>query len=165
MEAMERAMELTPVLGELGFNERHSFNGLLQVTTDGGPSIGESPQTRGLWYAEAVWVKDGPGVGKVLADMMSDGVSDLDISGIDVARFYPVQKTPTYIHDRCYEAAFKIYNPPVHTPQVQSAGTAQPSPGSHGEQLPPQSMSVSLPLATPSLQFGAWQMPPVHTPL
>lgn len=122
MDAMERAMELTPILGELGYNERHSFNGLLQVTTDGGPSIGESPETRGLWYAEAVWVKDGPGVGKVLADMMTDGGSELDISGIDVARFYPVQKTPSYIHDRCYEAAFKIYNPPVHTREPYSMG-------------------------------------------
>ena len=40
MAPLERAMELTPILAELGFNESHSFNGLLQVTTDGGPSIG-----------------------------------------------------------------------------------------------------------------------------
>ena len=30
MEPLERAMELTPILTELGFNESHSFNGLLQ---------------------------------------------------------------------------------------------------------------------------------------
>ena len=56
MEPLERAMELTPILGEIGYNEKHSFNGLLQVTTDGGASIGESVKTRGLWYAIAVWV-------------------------------------------------------------------------------------------------------------
>ena len=39
LEPLERAMELTPILGELGYNEGHSFNGLLQTTTDGGPSI------------------------------------------------------------------------------------------------------------------------------
>ncbi len=122
MEPLERAMELTPILGELGFDERHSFNGLLQVTTDGGPSVGESPKTRGLWYAEAVWVKDGPGIGKVLADMMTDGETEVDINSIDVARFYPIQKTPTYIHDRCYESAFKIYNPAVHTREPYSKG-------------------------------------------
>ncbi len=66
IEPLERAMELTPILGELGWNDKHSFNGLLQVTADGGPSIGESPQTRGLWYAESVWVKDAPGIAKVL---------------------------------------------------------------------------------------------------
>jgi len=29
---LERAMELTPILGELGYDEKRSFNGLLQVT-------------------------------------------------------------------------------------------------------------------------------------
>jgi glycine cleavage system aminomethyltransferase T/glycine/D-amino acid oxidase-like deaminating enzyme len=114
MEPLERAMELTPILGELGFDEKRSYNGLLQVTADGGPSIGESPQVRGLWYGESVWVKDGPGTGKVLADWMTDGRTELDHHGIDVARYYPFQKTEGFIHDRCYETAFKIYNPPVH---------------------------------------------------
>ena len=122
LEPLERAIELTPILGELGFKDDHSFNGLLQVTADGGPSIGESPDVRGLWYAEAVWVKDGPGVGKVLADMMTDGLTDVDIHGIDVARHYPIQKTPTYIHDRCYETAFKIYNPAVHNREPYTKG-------------------------------------------
>ena len=115
-------MELTPILGELGWNERHSFNGLLQVTADGGPSIGESPKTRGLWYAEAVWVKDGPGVAKVLVDMMTDGVAEMDINSIDIARYYAMQKTPEYIRGRCYESAFKIYNPAVHNREPYTQG-------------------------------------------
>ena len=122
MEPLERAIELTPILGELGWDEKQSFNGLLQVTADGGPSIGESPEIRGMWYAESVWVKDAPGIGKVLADMMTDGITDLDIHGIDVARYYPIQKTPTYIHDRCYETAFKIYNPAVHNREPYTKG-------------------------------------------
>jgi glycine/D-amino acid oxidase-like deaminating enzyme len=48
IEPLERAMELTPILAELGYDEKRSFNGLLQVTTDGGPSIGESQKVRGL---------------------------------------------------------------------------------------------------------------------
>ena len=108
MAPLERAMELTPILGELGFDERQSFNGLLQVTADGGPSIGESPDVRGLWYCESVWVKDGPGTGKVIADWMTDGRTELDHHGMDVARYYPFQKTEDYIRDRCYETAFKI---------------------------------------------------------
>ena len=122
MEPLERAIELTPILGELGYKDDHSFNGLLQVTADGGPSIGESPDVRGLWYAEAVWVKDGPGIAKVLVDMMTDGLTDVDIHGIDVARYYPIQKTPSYIHDRCYETAFKIYNPAVHNREPYTKG-------------------------------------------
>ena len=122
MEPLERAIELTPILGELGWDDKQSFNGLLQVTADGGPSIGESPETRGLWYAESVWVKDAPGIGKVLADMMTDGITEVDIHGIDVARYYPIQKTPSYIHDRCYETAFKIYNPAVHNREPYTKG-------------------------------------------
>lgn len=43
---LERATELAPILGELGWNEGHSFDGLLQTATDGGPSIGESQKAR-----------------------------------------------------------------------------------------------------------------------
>ena len=121
MTPLERAMELTPILGELGFDERRSFNGLLQVTADGGPSIGESPDVRGLWYCESVWVKDGPGTGKVLADWMTDGRTEIDNHSIDIARYYPFQKTERYIRDRCYETAFKIYNPPVHNREPYTA--------------------------------------------
>ncbi|MEM7257022.1 MAG: FAD-binding oxidoreductase, partial [Pseudomonadota bacterium] len=83
LEPLERAIELTPILGELGFDEKRSFNGLLQVTADGGPSIGESAKTQGLWYAVSVWVKDGPGTGKLIADWMTDGMTELDHSSID----------------------------------------------------------------------------------
>ena len=115
MAPLERAMELTPILGELGFDERRSINGLLQVPADGGPSIGESPDGRCLWYCVSVWVIDGPGTGKVLADWMTDGRTELDNHGIDVARYYPFQKTESYIEGRCYETAFKIYKKSMKT--------------------------------------------------
>jgi len=122
IEPLERAMELTPVLGELGFDEKRSFNGLLQVTADGGPSIGESARVQGLWYAVSVWVKDGPGTGKVIADWMTDGCTEIDHNSIDVTRFYPFQQEEQYIHDRCYETAFKIYNPAVHNREPYTKG-------------------------------------------
>ncbi|WP_416140150.1 GcvT family protein [Halomonas sp. HK25] len=121
-EAFERAIELTPVLGELGWDEKHSFNGLLSVTSDGGSLVGEAPETRGLWCCEAVWVKDGPGMGKVLADWLTHGRPELDPSGIDIARFYPVQKTPHHAFGRCREIAQKIYDPPVHPREPFESG-------------------------------------------
>lgn len=121
MEPLERAMELTPILAELGYDEKWSFNGLLQVTADGGPSIGESPNVRGLWYVQSVWVKDGPGTGKIVADWMTDGRTHIDHHGIDIARYYPFQREEQYIHDRCYESAFKVYNPPVHNREPYTA--------------------------------------------
>ncbi len=122
IEPLERAMELTPILGELGYNEGHSFNGLLQVTTDGGPSMGESQKVRGLWYAVAIWVKDGPGMGKLIADWMTDGRTEIDHNKIDFARFYPHQMEEQFIHDRCTETAMKVYNPAVHPREPFSKG-------------------------------------------
>ena len=121
IEPLERAMELTPILGELGYNEGHSFNGLLQTTTDGGPSMGESQKVRGLWYAVGIWVKDGPGMGKLIADWMTDGRTAIDHNRIDYARFNPFQLDEKFIEERCTETACKIYNPPVH-PREPFAG-------------------------------------------
>ena len=111
---LERAIELTPVLGDLGYNESHSFNGLLQTTTDGGPSIGESRKVRGLWYAVAIWVKDAPGMAKLVADWITDGRTAIDHAAIDYARFSDFQLEEDFIKARCTETAAKIYNPPVH---------------------------------------------------
>lgn len=94
---------------------------MLQVTADGGPSIGESPDVRGLWYCESVSVKDAPGTAKILADWMTDGRTEFDHHAIDIARYYPFQKTEDYIRARCYETAFKIYNPPVHNCEPYTA--------------------------------------------
>jgi glycine cleavage system aminomethyltransferase T/glycine/D-amino acid oxidase-like deaminating enzyme len=119
---LERAIELTPILGELGYDERRSFNGLLQVTSDGGPSMGESQKVRGLWYAVAIWVKDAPGMGKLIADWMTDGRTEIDHAKIDYARFYPHQLEEAFIEGRCREAAQKVYNPAVHPREPYATG-------------------------------------------
>lgn len=121
LSPLERAIELTPILGELGYNESHSFNGLLQTTTDGGPSIGESQKVRGLWYAVAIWVKDAPGMAKLVADWITDGRTGIDHASIDYSRFNPFALEEKFIEERCIETASKIYNPPVH-PREPFAG-------------------------------------------
>jgi glycine/D-amino acid oxidase-like deaminating enzyme len=78
MDAFERAIELTPVLGELGWEERRSFNGLLSITPDSSSIIGESTEVKNLWLCEAVWVKEGPGAGKLLAEWMTHGRTEQD---------------------------------------------------------------------------------------
>lgn len=118
----ERVAETMPILGELGWDEHKSFNGLLSVTVDGSSLVGEAPDTRGLWFCEAVWVKDGPGMGKVLADWMTTGQPEVDPHGIDIARFYPIQKSRAYIQARCGESARKIYTPPVHPREPYAGG-------------------------------------------
>lgn len=122
IEPLEKAIELTPILAELGYDERRSFNGLLQVSAAGGASIGESQKVRGLWYAVGIWVKDGPGYGKLVADWMTDGRTEIDHASIDFARFYPHQLTEDFIAGRCGEAAQKIYTPAVHPREPYATG-------------------------------------------
>lgn len=122
IEPLEKAMELTPILSELGYNENWSFNGLLQVSAAGGPSCGESQKVRGLWYCVAIWVKDGPGYGKLIADWMTDGRTEIDHASIDYSRFYAHQTREEFIEGRCYEAAQKIYFPAIHPREPYANG-------------------------------------------
>ena len=62
---LEQALELMPdILGNPEVGIRYAINGLLSLTPDGYPILGESPEVGGLWSAAAVWVKEGPGVGR-----------------------------------------------------------------------------------------------------
>ena len=122
IEPLERAIALTPILGELGYNESHSFNGLLQVSAAGGASCGESQKVRGLWYCVGIWVKDGPGYGKLIADWMTDGRTEIDHNSIDYARFYQHQLDEKFIEGRTREAAQKIYYPAIHPREPYATG-------------------------------------------
>ena len=113
-EPLEKAFETTPILNELGWDEKSSFNGLLSVTPDAGSLIGESPEVRGFWMCEAVWVKDGPGCARLCAESMMHGKTQVDMHAFDIARFYPVQKEKEFVKTRSFENAQTIYTPAVH---------------------------------------------------
>ena len=113
-EPLERAFETTPILNELGWDERGSFNGLLSVTADAGSLIGESPEVRGFWLCEAVWVKDGPGCARLCAEWMTTGKTQMDMHSFDISRFYPAQKDKNFVKARSYENAQTVYTPAVH---------------------------------------------------
>jgi len=107
---MEHALQLFPrVLDREDVGVRHAINGLLSLTPDGGPALGETPECKGLWSAAAVWIKEGPGVGRMLAQWMTDGVTEIDLHGADIARFYPAQRTTTNVRARAGEGFNKTY--------------------------------------------------------
>ena len=113
-EPLEKAFETTPILSELGWDEKSSFNGLLSVTVDAGSLIGESPEVRGFWLCEAVWVKDGPGCARLCAEAMVNGKTQVDMHSFDISRFYPHQKEKEYVKTRAFENSQTIYTPAVH---------------------------------------------------
>ena len=90
---MEQALELMPeIVGDESVGIKYAINGLLSLTPDGLPLLGETPEVKGLWSAAAVWVKEGPGVGKSVAEWMVLGQPEIDLQSSDVARFYPCQR-------------------------------------------------------------------------
>lgn len=86
-----------------------AINGLLSLTPDGAPLIGQTPEVAGLWSAAAVWIKEGAGVGRMLAEWITDGASEIDPHGVDVARFHPQARSATHVRARCAEGFPKIY--------------------------------------------------------
>ena len=109
-EQMEHALELMPeLLDTPGAGVKHAINGLLSLTPDAAPLLGETPEVKGLWSAAAVWIKEGPGVGRVMAELMTDGVAFMDIHGADIARFTPNQRTDFHVKARANEHFNKTY--------------------------------------------------------
>ena len=107
---LETALELMPeALGADGAEIRYAINGLLSLTPDGAPVLGETPEVAGLWSAAAVWIKEGPGVGRALAEWMTHGFPEIDLHHSDVARFHAHQRTREHVRARTSESFIKTY--------------------------------------------------------
>jgi glycine cleavage system aminomethyltransferase T/glycine/D-amino acid oxidase-like deaminating enzyme len=109
-QQLEDALELVPeVLGDESVGIKYAINGLLSLTPDGLPLLGEAPEVQGLWSAAAVWVKEGPGVGRAVAEWLTNGESEIDLQSSDIARFYDEQKTLENVQARASEGFNKTY--------------------------------------------------------
>ena len=97
------------LLGDERVGIRYAINGLISMTPDGHPLLGETPEVAGLWSAAASWIKEGPGVGRAVAEWMSGQVPGIDVFEADVARFYPAQQTVTHVVNRAREGFNKMY--------------------------------------------------------
>ena len=107
---MEHALELMPsIVGDESVGIKYAVNGILSLTPDGMPILGELPEVKGLWSASAVWVKEGPGVGKSIAEWMVHGESHIDLHSSDAARFWEHQKTSVHVKARTSEGFNKTY--------------------------------------------------------
>ena len=105
---MEQAIELMDMLGDAEI--KYAINGLLSLTPDAMPCLGETVEVRNLWSAAAVWVKEGPGMAQVVAEWMTYGSPRIiDAHGADIARFYPEERGDEHIWARSAEHFNKTY--------------------------------------------------------
>ncbi len=110
VQQMEHALELMPeIVGDESVGIKYAINGLLSLTADGMPLLGETPEVGGLWSAAAVWVKEGPGVGRALAEWMVEGEPEIDLHSSDISRFHEHQKSVDHVRARAREHFNKTY--------------------------------------------------------
>jgi glycine cleavage system aminomethyltransferase T/glycine/D-amino acid oxidase-like deaminating enzyme len=108
--SLERALELIPeILGDERVGIRYAINGLLSLTPDGFPILGETPEVKGLWSAAAIWIKEAPGIARAVAEWMTTGEPEIDPGSSDIARFYDHHKTKFHIQVRTAEGFNKTY--------------------------------------------------------
>jgi glycine cleavage system aminomethyltransferase T/glycine/D-amino acid oxidase-like deaminating enzyme len=119
---LEQALELMPeLLGDERAGIRYAINGLISMTPDGHPLLGEMPEAAGLWAAAASWIKEGPGCGRAVAELMSGRVPTVDVHEADAARFYPYQQTAGHVRGRAREGFNKMYGI-VHPAEQWTSG-------------------------------------------
>jgi glycine cleavage system aminomethyltransferase T len=107
---LEDALELFPdIVGDEKAGVKLAINGLLSLTPDGNPILGETPEVKGLWSAAAIWIKEAPGIAKTIAEWMTTGEPEIDPHGSDIARFYDHHRTAKHIADRTSEGYNKTY--------------------------------------------------------
>ena len=107
-DQLEQAIDLMDMLGDAEI--KYSINGLLSLTPDAMPVLGETVEVRNLWSAAAVWIKEGPGIARLVAEWMTDGYPHVcDPHSSDISRFYPHERTEHHIHARCAEHYNKTY--------------------------------------------------------
>jgi glycine cleavage system aminomethyltransferase T/glycine/D-amino acid oxidase-like deaminating enzyme len=109
-QQMEHALELMPeIVGDETVGVKYAINGILSLTPDGLPVLGETPEVKGLWSVAAVWVKEGPGIGRAVSEWMAHGESEIDLHSSDIARFWEHQKTRAHVRARAAEGFNKTY--------------------------------------------------------
>ncbi len=107
---LEDSLELFPaIVGDESVGVKLAINGLLSLTPDGNPIIGETPEVKGLWSVAAVWIKEAPGIAKTVAEWMTNGEPEIDPHGSDIARFYDHHRTARHIAARTTEGYNKTY--------------------------------------------------------
>jgi glycine cleavage system aminomethyltransferase T/glycine/D-amino acid oxidase-like deaminating enzyme len=116
------SLELMPeLLGDEKAGIRYAINGLISMTPDGHPLLGETPEVKGLWTAAASWIKEGPGCGRALAELMSGRVPTVDVHEAAVSRFYPSSRATAFVRARAAESFNKMYGIVHPAEQYESA--------------------------------------------
>lgn len=106
--AWKLSQELLPALKDSQIDD--GFNGIFSFTPDGGPLIGKAPGLDNFYVAEAVWVTHSAGVARALAECLTTGRSQVDLSECELSRFEEVQLSRDYVKETSQQNFIEIYD-------------------------------------------------------
>jgi glycine cleavage system aminomethyltransferase T/glycine/D-amino acid oxidase-like deaminating enzyme len=107
---MDSALALMPDLETVGI--QHFMNGPESFTSDTRPLVGQTPQVDRLFVAagmNSVGVMSSAGIGRALADWITDSAPPMNMWEVDVARIDPATATPHHMANRMQEAVSDLF--------------------------------------------------------
>jgi 4-methylaminobutanoate oxidase (formaldehyde-forming) len=122
MPYLEPVMDRIPIVEQSGVHK--FFCGPESFTADASTLLGQTPELDNFFVAaglNSLGILLGGGIGKVMADWIVNGVPDVDITGLDIARMAPFQNTPKYRKDRTVEALGIMFEEWYHNRQYTTA--------------------------------------------
>jgi heterotetrameric sarcosine oxidase gamma subunit len=116
-EIMEGAVRRVPAIADAGIGR--AINGPEAFTPDNEFLLGES-DVRGFWVAagfSAHGIAGAGGIGRQMASWITEGQPELDLWKMDVRRFGPAYRSPSYTLGRCVENYATYYD--IHYPNEE----------------------------------------------
>ena len=115
---MEAGLNRIPALSESGI--QHFMVGPESFTPDTKQAMGEAPECANYFVAagfNSIGIISSAGVGKVMAEWVTDGAAPMDLWDLDIARFEPHHNTPKFLEARVQEAVASQFE--MHWPYKQ----------------------------------------------
>ena len=128
MPYIEEAMKRFPIMQVAGIHK--FFCGPESFTPDLGPLMGEAPELKNFYVAagfNSLGILLGGGAGRVMAHWIVNGLPDVDVSEISIARMLPFQNNPKYLRDRTTEVLGMTFKEHFPNRQYETARNARKS--------------------------------------
>ncbi|HEX6934389.1 MAG TPA: FAD-dependent oxidoreductase [Streptosporangiaceae bacterium] len=107
---LEKTMARVPVTEQIGI--RKFFCGPESFTPDLLPIIGEAPELKNYFVAaglNSIGILTGGGIGRTIAQWITDGSPDIDVTAMNIDRLHPYQASPEYRATRTVESLGLVY--------------------------------------------------------
>ncbi len=126
---LETTMARVPITSQVGI--RKFFCGPESFTPDLLPIVGEAPELRNYFVAaglNSIGILTGGGIGRTVAQWITDGSPGIDVTAINIDRLHPYQANPEYRATRTVESLGLIYATHYPNRPTRTARRARLSP-------------------------------------